>query len=248
MSQALSWIAVVLAATALIVAFMAGPSGPPASSRGEVSARDIHSIRDRLDALESSFAQLEARADDRGAMPGAARSALAPAPSSMSGADTRTLSTQISALRRDVDRLLSTNPSTSSEGREQFKSAVASAQHEILATRFRQHQERMNADRLERLDRFAVEQGLSSGQADDLRRVLEENMRTMQENMQAMWSGEGRMEPHERRQLLEAQRESLQNAVNQILSPEQAQKFEQEIVPPARSLRGPPPPPMAMEP
>ena len=248
MSRALSWISLVFAAAALIVAFTATPGdarGPAAP--GAVSTRDVYDLRDRVDALEAALADVESRLDERGAAPTPppTTAVAAAAVRSGRGDDVRALSAELTALRRDVDRLLTASPvSSSPESREQFKSAVASAQREMMSDRFRQHQERVERERLDELERFVAENGLSSGQADDLRRALEDDFRATRENAEAMRErvSDGPPVPGERRRLMEAQRENLRSALSQILDEEQLKKFEERVAPMGRVVRAPPPP------
>lgn len=244
MSRALSWISLVFAAAALIAAFTSRPSGHDDAARAEIAARELHAIRDRLDGLEASVSDIESRLDERDAADG-----LPPATADSAAIGRRAaaidqeLRAQIVALRRDLDELREAGAAGLPESREELKSAIASAQREMMNDRFRKHHERVATQRRENLERFIAENGLSGGQADDLRRVIEEDLRTIQEAAAALRDRETPPSPTERRQLLESQREALREALGQILDEEQLGAFEKEVIAQRRAIRPPPPVP-----
>ena len=246
MSRALSWISIVFAAAALIIAFTANPASAPSSDATAVTERDLHAIRDRLDLLEASVADLESRLDNRPTAQGQPPVAAHAVPAAMPGASDREVLAQLNDLRRELKELREARSTRSPESQEELKSAIASAQREMMNDRFRQHQERMATHRRESLERFIESQGLSGAQADDLRRVIEDDMRAMQEAMESLRDREMPPSPAERQQFIETRRESMRQALGQILNEEQIAAFESEVMPPGRAVR--PPPPMRVGP
>lgn len=246
MPRALSWISLVFAAAALIATFSSAPSERDADSQAEITQRDLHELRDRLDALEASLSDLEARLDERidsdnSALQASVRTDFG----QRTAARDQEVLAQLAALRRDVDKLRADSASQSPEASERLKSAIASAQREMMNERFREHQARMDTQRREDLERFIAQNNLSSGQADDLRRVIEEDLRTTQEALSLLHAREAPVSAAERRQFLTSQRESLRQALGQILDEEQLSAFEAEVVSQRRVVRPPPPVPVA---
>lgn len=246
MSRALSWISLVFAAAALIAAFTAKPASAPSSDADAVTERDLHAIRDRLDLLEASVADLESRIDNRPMAQGQPPVAARAVPAGIPGESDREVWTQLSDLRRELKELREASSTRSPESQEELKSAIASAQREMMNDRFRQHQERMATQRRESLERFIESQGLSGTQADDLRRAIEDDLRASQETLLAMREGDAQLSPAERWQVIENQRESLRQTLSQILSEEQMATFEREVIPRGRVVR--PQPPVRVEP
>ncbi len=242
MSRALPWISLALAAAALIATFSSGASERGDGARASEAEEEILALRDRLDALEASLSDIEVRLDERASPAG-----TQPLPAARvlrADGDSQEVLAQLAALRRDVDSLRADSAARAPESREQLKSAIASAQREMMAERFREHQARMAAERRDGLERFIAESDLSGAQADDLRRAIEDDLRATQENQEALRDREATLSPAERRQVLASQRESLRRALSQILDEAQLKAFEEAVVPQGRVVRPPPPAPV----
>lgn len=253
MTRALPWLALVFSIAALIVS--AVRSGSPAASP-EVAKSEFYDVRDRLDALEASVSEISTRLDEGGegtprlqAQDVFKKPDAAPSPA---GRDSNPADkARIASLNREVDALrdqvrdleAKTKEVAAPDGRNPaFQDAVAVAHTQMRQERMRQHMQRLETARLEAMEEFVQEHGLTPSQSDELRKIISgetEFMRMVTESMDA--SG-FRLNRQEREEKMAGHRENLQGDLLRVLSPEQAKLFESVVMTPPGGAMFPPPP------
>lgn len=246
MTRALPWISVVLAAAAL-AASLVGREGADLPE-DVLRKSDLYDLRDRVDALEASASGLDARIAALAAAQGAEKAqvsavpaAEAPSPSaSGSAAEVQALKGQIAELRGQIQKIERSRQAAPDPQSPEFKTAVENAQREMRNERVRQHRERMEQDRLNSMEEFVAANGLSSDDARELRRILDEDSAKSREFFETMMSGEGMQNREEQRERMKAMREELNAEVERILEPELAKKFQDSVL--RQAFRAPPPP------
>lgn len=241
MNRALPLIAIALAAAAFAVSLMG--RGAPEMPGDVLRSSDLYALRDRVDALEASAANLENRLSAVSSAQGnAAIPAAVSAPSSAgSAADVQALRNQIAELKGQMQKMERSHQNFAPDPQSpEFKSAVETAQREMRNERMRQFRERMEQDRLNAMDEFVSANGISSSDAQELRRVLEEDSAKNQEFFDTMMSGSGMQNREEQRERIKAMRNELNSEVERILEPELAKKFQESVL--QQPFRAPPPP------
>ncbi|HEY3451439.1 MAG TPA: hypothetical protein VGK67_34085 [Myxococcales bacterium] len=81
---------------------------------------------------------------------------------------------QLQALRTEVDALLTGEPLGTEEGRKRLKDVVRAVQDEMFADRAQQREIQRDQERSDRLKKFIEEARLSSTQAQDLSKLLDD--------------------------------------------------------------------------
>jgi hypothetical protein len=216
--------ALVLSLIALVVALTSGPDeldsmafaedpDPYADMR---QSPDVAELEARLSYLDRTVSNLVRRID-----------ALERAPARAQQAAPAGIEAQLSALRSDVDALLTGEALGTDSGRQHLKDVVRTIQDEVYAERAQQQQAARLQAREQRLQRFAQEARLSPTQEQDVRRLLqdEERMReTLFERMRADGTGQGRRQVA---QELRALRQRTDEEAQRILGADQQQAYQQ---------------------
>ncbi|GEM_PF-1376914 len=244
MNRALPLIAIALAAAAFAVSLMG--RGAPEMPSDVLRSSDLYALRDRVDALEASAAKLEDRlsavssAQGNAAIPAAPSAVTAPSAAG-SAADVQALRNQIAELKGQMQKMERSRQNYAPDPQSpEFKSAVETAQREMRHERMKQFREQMEQDRLNAMDEFVAANGVSSSDAQELRRVLEEDSAKNREFFDAMMSGSGMQNREEQRERIKTMRNELNSEVERILEPELAKKFQESVL--QQPFRAPPPP------
>lgn len=255
MTRIIPWLAMALSAVAVAIAFSSGSA--PSPSEDGVSRKELFAVRDRLDALEATVDAMVDKLDDGSGSIARRKVAQdvfkAPEDDGREkgvavddGASRRQLEAmnqELANLRRQVKDLESAPKSADGENPE-FKNAVANAQRELRQERMREFHQRMEQDRLESMEEFVQAEGLTAAQADDLRRIIGNDMEYIREAMSMTDENGLRLTRNERREKMTAHREALKGDLEQVMTVEQADKFMRDVMSPTPGM---PPPPRRVE-
>ena len=249
MSRALPWIALALSIAALCISAF---SEPP-KAVDSVAKSDFYEVRDRIDELEAAVSDLSTRLDDgnSGTVIRAPSSDTSKRPAGerstsardRSRAEIDALNKEIAALRNQVKQMeekprVAPPPDGKSE---EFKGAVATAQHEIRLEQMRKHRERLEQMRIEAMEEFVMAENLTPDQAAELRKIISDETEFLRMVSESIDKDGFRLTRQERTEKLESHRENRRGELERVMSREQAERFEKEVLTPPGMNFAPPP-------
>lgn len=230
MNKVLGISAMALSVLALVVSLVRGggekgadPAAPavaePRAPRAEGGGMDDG----RLAALEDELSRLMKRVDalERSGLPRPGE------PTSVMTSEQQVK--QLQALRTDVDALLTGEPLGTDEGRKRLKEVVRAVQDEMFSERTQQRQAQQDQERADRLKKFVDEARLSSTQAQDLTRLLDDESA----RRKALWDARrtagsegGGLTGQQVREQMRTLRQTTDDGAKAMLSPEQYTQYE----------------------
>ena len=224
MSKALPMAAIALSVISLAVSLTRGPeqAGEPTAPQPVVENADkpepdaqeaqLVSVEMELTRLMRRVEALERAGVARPGEPAAAMTTEAQAK-------------QLQALRGDVDALLTGEPTQTEEGRKRLKEVVRSIQDEVFADRAQERAAQREQGRAERFKKLIEEARLSSTQAQDLTRLLDDEAAQRRALMEARRSAGGGAAAG-RRDQLRTLRQRTDEGAKSLLSEEQYGQYQ----------------------
>ena len=185
MNKILAVAAVVLSVASMGVALTRGgeQASAPAPAVERAARPEAGADEARMAALEVEISRLMRRVDalERPSMPKPGEPAAA--------MTTEQQSKQLQALRSDVDALLTGEPTGTEEGRKRLKQVVRSIQDEVFTERNQERAAQRDQERADRVKKFVEEARLSSSQAQDLTKLLDDESKQRQALFDARRAG-----------------------------------------------------------
>jgi Spy/CpxP family protein refolding chaperone len=200
------------------------PTEPPVST----ASQEVQALEKRVKALEDTVVLLSSRVMVLERQPGA------PAGSTGGTAGTTpvALAQEVEQLKTEVRSLIAGEALNSQGGREYLKEAVRSVQDEMRTAQRQERQQQWaqaqtqgQTERSERIRKFVTEAGLNYSQEQELTRRLQEEETRRQALLDEVRAGS--KSPRDIRQETRTLRTQTDEAMQQILTPEQKAKYDE---------------------
>jgi Spy/CpxP family protein refolding chaperone len=232
MNRILGFVSLGLAVLALGVSLSSSreaPAAPPPTEHPVATAsQDVQSLEKRVKALEDTVVLLSSRVMVLERQPGAPGGSTGGA----AGTPPVVLAQEVEQLKTEVRSLIAGEALNSQGGREYLKEAVRSVQDE-MRTAQRQEREQQwvqaqtqaQTERSERIRKFVTEAGLNYSQEQELTRRLQEEETRRQALLEEVRAGS--KAPRDIRQETRTLRTQTDEAMQQVLTPEQKAKYDE---------------------